>query len=185
MHFIDLKKGRAVQKPIKTTGPFPLDSDSKIKGILGKIRIVFGIPFIYSLFLPMLAFDVCLEIYHRVCFTIFAIPKIKRSKYFIFDRHKLPYLTFIEKMNCVYCSYFNNLMAYAREIGGRTERHWCPIKHARKRMHEHGHYNEFFEYNSSENFQAEKKLLRIYGADCLKVITSSDETVTPDNTSLK
>ncbi|OVE81140.1 hypothetical protein BVY03_04430 [bacterium K02(2017)] len=151
-----------MSKKDRITGPFPLDSDNFLLSILGKIRITVGIPFIYSILLPMIFFDISLEIYHRVCFTIFAIPKIKRRQYFIFDRHKLTYLTLLEKINCLYCSYFNNLMAYAREIGARTERHWCPIKHALKRKHEHDHYKKFFEYDSSETYQREKKLIRVY-----------------------
>ena len=160
------KQKRVILK--KTTGPFPLDSETKLGGLIGKLRIALGTPLIYSLFFPMFFFDICLEIYHRICFPIFAIPKVKRREYFIFDRHKLPYLNAIEKLNCLYCSYFNNLMAYAREIGGRTERHWCPIKHARKRMHEHYHYQKFFEYNEAEPFNSEKKRLRCYEPDCLK-----------------
>ena len=152
----------------KVTGPFPLDSDSFWLGLLGKLRIAFGIPLIYTLLLPMLAFDFCLEIYHRVCFPIFAIPKVKRSQYFIFDRHRLPYLTFIEKANCLYCSYFNNLMAYAREIGGRTERHWCPIKQAMKRMHQHDHYAKFFEYGDRACYEEKHKLIRIYDPEAKK-----------------
>jgi len=110
----------------------------------------------------MLAFDVCLEMYHRICFPIFAIPLVKRREYFIFDRHRLPYLSIIEKLNCLYCSYFNNLMAYASEIGGRTERHWCPIKQALKRLGQHKHYDKFFEYGDRDCFEQEKKIRRIY-----------------------
>ena len=34
--------------------------------------------------------------------------------------------------NCTYCSYGNGLLAYACETASRTERYWCPIKHARR-----------------------------------------------------
>lgn len=146
----------------RVIGKFPLDAPTPVQGILGKLRICFGLPFIYGITIPMVLFDICLEIYHRTCFTIFAIPKVRRRDYFIFDRHKLPYLSRFEKFNCLYCSYFNNLMAYAQEIGGRTERHWCPIKHAMQRMHHHDHYEKFFEYNQEKNFHREKKLLRVY-----------------------
>ena len=146
----------------KITGAFPLDSERWPQALAGKLRILIGVPFIYSIFLPMLGFDICLEIYHRICFPIFGIPRVKRSEYFIFDRHKLPYLIWWEKLNCLYCSYFNNLMGYAQEIGARTERHWCPIKHAMKRMRQHDHYQKFFEYNDGEQYLREHKLLRLY-----------------------
>ncbi len=153
----------------KITGKFPLDPESVLEGIIGKGRVALGVPFIYSFFLPMVVFDICLEIYHHACFTLFEIPKVDRKEYFIFDRHKLPYLTAYEKLNCLYCSYFNNLIAYAREIGARTERHWCPIKHALNRLHQHDHYHKFFEYNSADRYQREKKLLRKYDNEADKI----------------
>lgn len=146
----------------RITGPFPLDSEGQIEGILGKMRTMLGAPLIYSLFGPMVFFDLCMELYHQVCFSVFAIPKVDRKKYFIYDRYKLPGLNWFEKLNCLYCDYFNGLVSYAREIGGRTERHWCPIKHAIKRQHEHAHYAKFFDESSADRYQREKKLLRLY-----------------------
>jgi len=46
------------------------------------------------------------------------------------DRSKLHYLNALESLNCV-CCYANGLTAFVAEIAGRTEQHWCPIKHAR------------------------------------------------------
>ena len=65
---------------------------------------------------------------------------MRRRDYFVFDRHHLAYLNAIEKLNCAYCSYANGLVAYVREIAGRTEQFWCPIKHARRAIGAHAHY---------------------------------------------
>jgi hypothetical protein len=78
---------------------------------------------------------------------------VRRSDYLVFDRHHLSYLNGLEKLNCAYCSYANGLLAYAREIAGRTELHWCPIKHARRVLGAHGTYHEFDDYGDAEAYQ--------------------------------
>jgi hypothetical protein len=55
----------------------------------------------------------------------------------VFDRYHLAYLNVLEKLNCAYA---NGLIAYVREIAGRTEQYWCPIKHARRVIGAHSHY---------------------------------------------
>lgn len=89
-------------------------------------------PIIWSCLLPAAILDLVVSIYHGVCFPVNGIPKVKRSDYIIIDRHALPYLNLIEKINCEYCGYFNGLIAYVQEIAARTEQYWCPIRHARK-----------------------------------------------------
>jgi uncharacterized membrane protein len=59
----------------------------------------------------------------------------------------------IQKANCIYCSYFNWLMQYAVEVAGRTEKYWCPIKHARKKAWEHEWEKFFAEYWDAEWFK--------------------------------
>lgn len=88
-----------------------------------------------------------------ICFTAYGIPKVNRSDYFFADRQKLAYLNLFEKVNCLYCGYANDLMAYAGEIAGRTEQYWCPIKHAGKALSPHSRYNRFFEYGDSDGFR--------------------------------
>jgi hypothetical protein len=74
----------------------------------------------------------------------------------------LPYLNFFEKINCVYCSYFNGLIAYAAEIAGRTERYFCPIKHAKRRKGEHAHYHLFSDYSAGDTYHQQKKDLQSF-----------------------
>ena len=116
-------------------------------------RYVLGMPFIYGVFIPGLLFHLSLEIYHQICFRLYGIPRVKASDYFVYDRRLLPYLNWIEKLNCFYCSYFNNLLRYAIEITGRTERYWCPIKYATKINEPHSQYDKFIDYLDAKNFR--------------------------------
>lgn len=117
-------------------------------------------PVIYAGLIPFLFLDLFITCYQAVCFPIYAIPKVRRADYLIFDREELPYLNGIEKFNCFYCSYANGLASYVREIGARTEQYWCPIKHARRIRDAHEHYHRFFEFGDAESFAQGLERLR-------------------------
>ena len=123
-------------------------------------KYVISMPVIYGMAVPTIFFHLGLEIYHQVCFRLYKIPLVNRKEYFIFDRKHLPYLNWLEKINCGYCTYFNCLIGYAREIGGRTERFWCPIKHAVARKDQHSQYNRFFDYSDAKSLRKDWKNLR-------------------------
>ena len=115
----------------------------------GFMAIVFS-PVVYALIFPLIILDIFVTIYQFVCFPIYNIEKAKRADFIAVDRHHLAYLNVIEKLNCLYCSYANGLLAYAREIAGRSEAHWCPIKHARRTKGQHRRYWAFAEYGDAE-----------------------------------
>jgi hypothetical protein len=117
-------------------------------------------PLIYAMVIPAIIFDVVLFVYQQIAFRVFKFQFIKRSDYLHFDHHYLGYLNPIEKLNCLYCSYFNGLMQYASAIAGRTELYFCPIKHAKKVVSEHKYYKEFLSYGDEENYQEKLKELR-------------------------
>ncbi|WP_373030775.1 hypothetical protein [Sulfurovum sp.] len=117
-------------------------------------------PLIYVMVIPAIIFDVVLFVYQQIAFRVFNFQFIKRSDYLHFDHHYLGYLNPIEKLNCLYCSYFNGLMLYASAIAGRTELYFCPIKHAKKVVSEHKYYKEFLSYGDEENYQEKLKELR-------------------------
>lgn len=119
--------------------------------------VVLTAPVIYSLIIPFVLLDLFVTVYQTICFPIYGIEKVKRGDYFVFDRRHLAYLNAVEKLNCAYCSYGNGLMAYVREIAARTERHWCPIKHARRIVGAHEHYREFVDYGDAEAFRKTRK----------------------------
>jgi hypothetical protein len=110
-------------------------------------------PIIWSCMVPAVFMDLVISIYQAVCFPVYGIPKVNRNDFIIIDRHALPYLNLIEKINCVYCGYFNGLIGYVQEIAARTEQFWCPIKHARKTGTLHSRYQHFFEYGDAEAFK--------------------------------
>lgn len=110
-------------------------------------------PLIYAMVVPLALLDLFLTLYQAACFPVYGIAKVRRADYLIFDRSQLAYLNAIEKLNCAYCSYANGLVGYLREIAGRTEQYWCPIKHARRVVAAHQHYAEFVDYGDAEAYQ--------------------------------
>ena len=110
-------------------------------------------PVIWFCLIPGLFLDISITFYQAICFPIYKIPRVKRSDYIVIDRQNLGYLNGIEKLNCVYCGYFNGLVAYVQEVVARTEQYWCPIKHARKLQTIHNRYRHFLEFGDAEGYQ--------------------------------
>lgn len=126
---------------------------------------IISVPFIWSCIIPAVFLDISTSIYQFVCFKIYNIPEVKRSKYIIIDRRYLQHLNIIEKINCFYCEYFNGLIAYIQEIAARTEQYWCPIKHARRVAVMHSRYYKFLEYGDCQDYQTKLEVLRKDFAD--------------------
>ena len=122
--------------------------------------MILSAPVIYSLVVPIALLDIWVMAYQAICFPIYKIPKVRRRDYLVFDRHHLAYLNALEKLNCVYCSYANGIIAFTREIAARTEQYWCPIKHARRVIGTHARYALFDDYGDGENYQARLTELR-------------------------
>ncbi len=125
-----------------------------------KLATVLSAPFIYAMIVPFVFLDISLFFYQLICFSVWRIEKVKRSEYMVIDRQFLQYLNVLEKINCVYCGYGNGLFAYAREIAGRTEQYWCPIKHAQKTKDPHSHYRNFTEYGDADAYKERLEELR-------------------------
>ena len=118
--------------------------------------VILSAPLLYACGLPLLLLDLFVTIYQAVCFPIYGVEKVRRADYLIFDRGKLAYLNAIEKVGCVYCSYANGLLAYIKEIAGRTEKRFCPIKHAGPVQQPHSQYQHFFPYGNAPAYRARK-----------------------------
>jgi len=117
-------------------------------------------PVIYGMALPLVLLDVSITLYQHICFRAYGIPLVRRDAYFIIDRNTLPYLNWIEKLNCVYCGYGNGLVSYAKEIIGRTEKHWCPIRHARSIPDPHSEYADFLEFGDADAYRTKLEQVR-------------------------
>ena len=120
-----------------------------------RLLVVVTAPLIYACAVPFALLDLLITLYQAVCFPIYGIPKARRRDYIAIDRHKLRYLNVLERLNCMYCSYANGLLAYAVEIAGRTEQHWCPIKHARRIQHAHDRYSHFLPYADASAYRSQ------------------------------
>jgi hypothetical protein len=103
-------------------------------------------PFIYAVVLPILLLDAFASVYQAICFRVYGLSRVRRRDYVVFDRHRLPYLNAIQKLNCLYCAYANGVVAYVAEIASRTEQYWCPIKHAERVAGTHRRYDGFLDY---------------------------------------
>ena len=125
-----------------------------------KILNIITAPIIWLCLIPAVLMDISLTIFQTICFPVYGIPKVKRDEYIVLDRQYLAYLNPIERLNCLYCSYYNGLVAYLREIGGRTEQYWCPIKHARKLKSVHSRYKNFIHYGDAETYRAKFNEIR-------------------------
>lgn len=124
------------------------------------IRSFIAAPVLYFLIIPIAFLDFFVSTYQVICFPLFGITKVRRGDYIVFDRAHLAYLNFFEKINCAYCSYANGLVAYIREIGGKTEQYWCPIKHAKKAYLGHAYYKNFLDYGDAISYHEELEKLR-------------------------
>jgi hypothetical protein len=125
-----------------------------------RILAILTAPIIYLGIIPFLFLDLFLVVYQGICFPVYGVPKVKRADYFIFDRGGLKYLNLVERINCIYCSYGNGLFAYAIEISGRTEQHWCPIKHARRLRAPHLRYGHFLDYGNANQYREQIETVR-------------------------
>ena len=120
-----------------------------------RILAILTAPFIYAVIIPFVLLDLFVSVYQAVCFPVYGIPKARRRDYIAIDRNKLRYLNALEGFNCMYCSYGNGVLAYAVEIAGRTEQHWCPIKHARRVQNTHDRYSHFLPYGDAHAYREE------------------------------
>jgi len=116
-----------------------------------RLRHIIGTPIIYAMLIPIILLDIMVTFYQFTFFPLFQIKRVKRRDYIIVDRKFLGYLNPLEKMNCSYCGYFNGVISYVREVAGRTEYRFCPIKHATTAPSFHQHYTKFVDYGDAES----------------------------------
>jgi hypothetical protein len=110
-------------------------------------------PVILSCIIPVAMMDFWATAYQCICFPAYGIPKVRRSDYIILDRQKLHYLNSMERLNCAYCGYVNGAITYVQEIAGRTEQHWCPVKHAVRLKTMHSRYRYFLDFGDAEQYR--------------------------------
>src|SRR4051794_8421215 len=82
-------------------GPMPLTTCAR------SVLSVVTAPVVYALTIPLALLDLFVTGYQRICFPVYGVAVVPRSRYFRFDRSRLPYLNALEKANCAFCSYAN------------------------------------------------------------------------------
>lgn len=122
--------------------------------------VVLTAPVIYAMILPFALLDLFVTVYQAICFPVYGIAKVRRRDHIVLDRHRLAYLNGLQKLNCLYCGYCNGLVSYVREIAGRTELYWCPIRHAERVAGPHAQYRDFVDYGDAEAYRRESQALR-------------------------
>src|ERR1700722_10878468 len=127
--------------------------------------VLLSSPLIYAGIIFFWLLDLYVTVYQIVCFRSNGIPKVRRSDYLIYDRARLPYINWIEKLGCYYCSYANGLLAYVTEITARTEQHFCPIKHHVHVTHPHSRYSHFFPYGDAKAYLTSVHRVRSHFVD--------------------
>ena len=107
--------------------------------------------------IPIFILDIFIEIYHHISFPLAGLEKVDRKKYVRIDRGKLPYLNWLQKINCMYCGYVNGIIIYWKEIVARTERMYCPLKHMKvKGVVQQDHHTDFVPWNDEVAFKKSK-----------------------------
>lgn len=144
---------------------------------------ILTLPLIYCALVPALFLDVAVTVYQWICFPVYGIPKVKRRPYIVMDHHLLGYLNLIEKLGCAYCSYFNGLIGFVREVAARTEQYWCPIRHARPVKRPHSRYRHFFAYGDAKGYREGLAAVRKRFDDVREQEDESDPLTPPDGTS--
>lgn len=159
---IDAELKREIsQKKEELLCDFSKEKISLIRYIIkSKPQHILTAPVIYSMIIPAIIMDIFVSTYQAICFPAYGIAKVDRGDYIIIDRHKLPYLNILQKINCIYCGYFNGLIAYVKEIASRTELYWCPIKHSRPPREIHSYYLNFIDYGDGRELSNKIEQLR-------------------------
>ena len=112
-------------------------------------------PFIFGVAIPIIILDIIIEIYHRVSFFLYGIEYVRRKEYIkVIDRAKLQYLSPLQKVFCMYCGYVNGVFAFWVEIGLRSQKYWCGIKHDNyKNFNAPKHHADFLEYGDEKAYK--------------------------------
>jgi hypothetical protein len=124
------------------------------------VRAYLTAPVIYSGIVAFGLLDLFLTVYQGICFPVYGVPKVRRADYLVFDRGSLKYLNLLERLNCLYCSYGNGVLAFGVEVAARTEQHWCPIKHAARLRAPHSRYSHFFDYGDAQRYSQQIETVR-------------------------
>lgn len=130
----------------------------KDRRLLRGLYCLLSLPFIWGILPCLFVMDIIMEIYHRVCFSLYSLDYIKRSSYIRVDRQKISFLKNWQKVNCMYCGYATGLFSYWVAIAAQTEKYWCGIQHKKSKDFITPKYQKDFAlYNNKKDFDQKYK----------------------------
>ena len=129
------------------------------------LRVHLTSPFVYGMVIPFAILDLSVIVFQAICFWAWKIPKIRRRDHVVLDRHHLAYLNGIEKLNCIFCGYANGVINFTRQVAGRTEEYWCPIKHAARIHDAHAKYREFVAFGDVQVWEIKIQISQFLAID--------------------
>lgn len=97
-------------------------------------RRILVLPFAVAMLFPLLFFDICLSLYHRIAFGICKIKKVNRKAHFKVDQMKIAQLSKLERVYAVCHLYVKGLMSFALKIASESENYWCKPRVIRGRQ---------------------------------------------------
>jgi hypothetical protein len=106
----------------------------------------------------LLIFDFFIvEPFHQITFRLNGMELVNRKKHIkVWDRARLQYLNWYQKLGCAYCGYVNGWASYAKEIFSRSEKHWCGIMHEKDpnfKIPKHHIEQDFSEFGDEKEFK--------------------------------
>jgi hypothetical protein len=95
---------------------------------LGKFGHYMGIVILLSFVLVIVPMYIATWFPSPLYFWFYREEPIPPKQFFDFDRHKVKYLSFWDKVGCEYCELANGTLQWMLAITNEIERRWCPIK---------------------------------------------------------
>lgn len=95
---------------------------------LGKLGHYIGIIILLSFVVIIVPMFLVTWFLSPLYFWFYREEPIPPGPFFKFDRHKVKYLSFWDKLGCEYCELANGTIQWMLAITSEIERRWCPIK---------------------------------------------------------
>lgn len=122
-----LREDRTSKTPVKISGC--IQQINKIHPQrLGWFGPRIGMMLILGFAVVLLPFYWYMLFFNKFYFWIRRQKPISPKGFFNYDRHKLPHLSFVDKLWCEYCEWANGSLQWALAIVNEIERRYCPIQ---------------------------------------------------------
>lgn len=98
------------------------------------IRHIFVMPFAVAFLLPVMVFDMCLSLFHRIIFGICGMKKVNRKSHFKVDQMKIAQLSKMQRFYAIYLLYLKGIMSFGLKIAQESEQYWCHVRPVKGRQ---------------------------------------------------